>query len=98
MSTAATTHFRFSDPLAMAAAVVVILGGATAIGVVAQVNDGSTSPAATPGTSVQAPHACYRNACTPTWNHGHSHPGGHQTNGGDYVAPPRGGHVMPGLP
>lgn len=44
MSTAISTH-RFSDPLAVAAAVVVILGGASVIGV-AMTSDHTAAPAA----------------------------------------------------
>jgi hypothetical protein len=45
MSTATVSHHRVSDPLALAAAVAVIIGGATVIGVAAFQHD-TTTPAA----------------------------------------------------
>lgn len=59
MSTVVTTHRRFSDPLAMAAAVVVIVGGTTLIGVAVN-DDSSTKPSAPTAPAQLAPNPASR--------------------------------------
>jgi hypothetical protein len=88
MSTAATTHHRYSDPLAIAAAVAVIVGGATVIGIAVNQNDATTptAPAAPVHGKVAVKHPSrvgmgdFRQSPE---NAGHPTPlkGGHTVNG-----------------
>ena len=84
MSTAATTQHRFSDPLAMAAAVVVIIGGATVIGVAAT-QDSTTTPS-TPTAPAQAYNYPGGRIGLGDFTLDNTKP-----NRGDYAAPPQGG-------
>jgi len=70
MSTAATAHHRISDPIAMAAAVAVIIGGAAVIGVAASQSE-TTTPVA-PAAPVHG---------KVTW----SHPGPSRVGMGDFA-------------
>jgi hypothetical protein len=85
MSTAISTH-RFSDPLAMAAAVVVIVGGASVIGVAAFQGDATTTapPASTQGQAVVPNPPSRIGQGDFTQNNA-------EPNRGDYAAPPQGG-------
>src|ERR1700748_1858382 len=70
MSTAATAHHRISDPIAMAAAVAVIIGGAAVIGVAASQSE--TTPPVAP--------AAPRHGKVPG-----SHPGPSRVGMGDFA-------------
>jgi hypothetical protein len=59
MSTVATTHRRFSDPFTMAAAVVVIVGGTTLIGISVN-HDSPTTPSAPAASAQLAPNPASR--------------------------------------
>jgi hypothetical protein len=86
MSTAATTQSRFSDPIAMAAAVVVIIGGATVIGVAAS-HDSTAAPSA---PTAPAQVNGYPGAGVGLGDFTRSDQG--------HTASLKGGHVMIGLP
>jgi hypothetical protein len=88
MSTALTTYHRFSDPLAAAAAVAVIVGGASVIGVAMSQSNNHTAPSA-PSTSAQVgpDHAARIGLGDFTRSQATSH-----------SQAPRGGHTMVGLP
>jgi hypothetical protein len=106
MSTAATTQHRFSDPIAMAAAVVVIIGGATVIGVAAT-QDSTTAPAthttpaqvnSHPGAKVGLGDFAQDNGTSNRGDYAAPPQGGAPSeNTGDNFTPPPGGHPMVGL-
>lgn len=91
MSTALSTHHRISDPLATAAAVLVIIAGAGVIGL-AVAQDESTSAPSAPNGLTHGRHT--------SWNPGD------RIGLGDFTAPDqggltpplKGGHTMPGQP
>jgi hypothetical protein len=92
MSTAAVhSHHRLSRQIAMAAAgTIVVVGGATAIGVAVTQDD-----PATPIAPAQVPDACRVSACMPS----HIGKGDFNLSHGRHASPPlKGGHVVPGLP
>jgi hypothetical protein len=55
MSTALSTHHRFTDPIAAAVAVAVIIGGAAVIGVVMAQTDDPAAPSAPDAPAQVAP-------------------------------------------
>jgi hypothetical protein len=93
MSTATVHHHhRFSHPIAMAAAAtIVVLGGASAVGL-ATSQDGTTPTA--PTAPAVAPDACQVNACLPS-----AHVGIRDfTQRSGSSQPLKGGHVELGTP
>lgn len=94
MSTAITTHqHRFAHPIAMAAvATVVVVGGATAVGVAVSHDGGTTAPTRS-GTSTYDYQGCNDLRCAPP-----SH-GRHGNAPADRFQPPaKGGTTMIGQP
>jgi hypothetical protein len=90
MSITATTQHRFGDPIAMAAAVAVIIGGATLIGVaVAQDTPAPTVPAAPTHGKHVVPNPPSRVGLGDFTQ---------SEQGGSPSAPLKGGHSMVGLP
>ncbi len=85
MSTAISTH-RYSDPLAVAAAIVVILGGASVIGV-AMASGDTAAPAAPAQTRVVDEPPSSRIGT-----------GDFQVRQGSHTQPLKGGHSLVGLP
>ena len=57
MSTAVSTHHRFTDPIAAAAAVTVIVGGAALIGVAMAQTDDAPAPSAPSAPAQVAPNS-----------------------------------------
>jgi hypothetical protein len=57
MSTALSTHHRFTDPIATAAAVTVIVGGAALIGVAMAQTDDAPAPSAPSAPAQVAPNS-----------------------------------------
>lgn len=82
MSTALSTHHRISDPLATAAAVLVIIAGAGVLGLAVAQDD----PASAPSTPTGLTHGRH----TTSWNPGD------RVGLGDFARPQSGGHSTPG--
>jgi hypothetical protein len=94
MSTAITTHHRFTDPIAAAAAVTVIVGGAALIGVVMAQTDDAAAPSAPGAPARVAPARVAPNPPSRVGQGAFARP----ERGDQHVGTLSGGHATIGLP